>query len=88
MLFEINTAYCSRCKSFVSVFDSINDGFSSTEINCSDCGKILFFIRSQVQYQYDTDLSIDDFEKYVKKENLKTKSKSKSKTLQIETNSA
>jgi hypothetical protein len=86
MLFEINTAYCSRCKSFVPVFDSINDGFSSTEINCSECGKILFVIRSEVQYQYDSDSSLENFEKYVNKENLKTKKKSK--TIRVETNSA
>jgi hypothetical protein len=85
MLFEINTAYCSRCKSFVPIFDSINEGFSSTEINCTQCGKILFVIRSEVQYQYDTDLSLEDFEKYVKRENLKTK---KSKTIHVETNTA
>ncbi|NPD89629.1 MAG: hypothetical protein HGN29_13000 [Asgard group archaeon] len=86
MLFEINSAYCSRCKSFVPVFDSINEGFSTTEINCSECGQILFVIRSEMQYQYDTDLSLENFEKYVKKENLKTKKKST--PLQIETNSA
>jgi hypothetical protein len=85
MLFEINTAYCSRCKSFVHVFDSINVDFSSTEINCSECGKILFVIRSEVQYQYDNDMVLEDFEKYVKKENLKTK---KTKPMKIETNSA
>jgi len=86
MLFEINTAYCSRCKSFVNVFDSINEDFSSTEINCSECGKILFVIRSEVQYQYDNDLILDDFEKYVEKENLKTKKKTK--PMRVETNSA
>ena len=86
MLFEINTAYCSRCKNFVPVFDSINENFSSTEINCTICGKILFVIRSEVQYQYDTDLSLENFEKYVEEENLKTRKKSKK--IQVETNSA
>lgn len=86
MLFEINTAYCSRCKSFVPVFDSINEGFSSTEINCKQCGKILFVIRSEVQYQYDSDTSLESFEKYVKRENLKTKKQSK--PIHVETNSA
>jgi len=81
MLFEINTAYCSQCKSFVPVFDSLNINYSTTEINCTNCGKILFVIRSEMQYQYDSEMNLKDLEEYIKKENVKSSSKFKIKKL-------
>ena len=73
MLFDINTVYCTRCKKFVPVFDSINIDFSSTEIICEECGKILLVTRSERQFRLDTDyLELEDF---IRKENSK-KSKS------------
>ena len=73
MLCDINTVYCTTCKKFVSVFDSINIDFSSTEIICEECGKILLVTRSERQFRSDTDFK--ELEAFIRKENLK-KSKS------------
>ena len=73
MLYDINTVYCNRCKKFVPVFDSINIDFSSTEIICEECGKILLVTRSERQFRLDTNhVELEDF---IRKENSK-KSKS------------
>lgn len=69
MLLDINTVYCTRCKKFVSVFDSINIDFSSTEIICEECGKILLVTRSERQFRLDTDYL--ELEAFVRKENSK-----------------
>ena len=72
MLFEIDTSYCSRCKKFVQIFNAENINFSTTEINCIECGKILFVIRSEVQYEDDQSDNIEELEKFIHKENIKS----------------
>ncbi|MFW9853049.1 MAG: hypothetical protein ACFFDS_08905 [Candidatus Thorarchaeota archaeon] len=69
MIYDINTVYCNRCKKFVTVFDSINVDFSSTEIICEECGKILLVTRSERQFRLDTDF--EELEAFIHKENSK-----------------
>ncbi len=72
MLYEINSIYCSRCKEFTSIFDAMNPNFSSTELICSDCGKILVVMKTKMQTKFDSTFSSKQLENYIKKENQKT----------------
>ena len=72
MLYEINSVYCSRCKEFTQIFDAVNLNFSSTEIICSNCGKILMVMKTKLQTRYDTSFDSNKLENYIKKENQKT----------------
>jgi hypothetical protein len=72
MLYEINSVYCSRCKEFTSIFDATNLNFSSTELICSTCGKILLVMKTKMQTKFDSSFSSKQLENYVKKENQKT----------------
>jgi len=87
MLFEIDTAYCSRCKKFVPIFDAKNVNFSLTEINCNDCGKILFVMRSELQFEADNNNNIiEELEEFIRKENIKTSSNKRLRKLAVKTN--
>jgi len=72
MLYEINSVYCSRCKGFTQIFDAVNLNFSSTEIICSSCGKILLVMKTKMQTRFDTTFDSKKLDSYIKKENLKT----------------
>ncbi|MEE9409573.1 MAG: hypothetical protein V3V41_01445 [Candidatus Heimdallarchaeota archaeon] len=86
MIIEINTAYCSRCKEFVPIFNAENVNFSSTEINCSACGKILFVIRSEVQFGIDNENNMEELENFIRKENIKTAKNTKQKKYVVKSN--
>ena len=86
MLFEIDTAYCSRCKKFVPIFDAKNVSFSLTEINCNECGKILFVMRSELEYEPDDNDHIEELEEFIRKENIKTASNKRLRKYAVKTN--
>ncbi len=86
MLFEIDTAYCSRCKKFVPIFDAKNVNFSLTEINCNECGKILFVMRSELEFEADEINHIEELEEFIRKENIKTSSNKRLRKYTVETN--
>ncbi len=72
MLYEIDTIYCSRCQRYVTVFDAENEEFSTKEIICTDCGKILMVIRSSFQSKSDSTFLLKSLEKHIIRENIKT----------------
>lgn len=72
MLLEIGKVYCQRCKKFVPIFDSINIDFSTTEVNCSECGNILVVLRSERQFSTSNETEITALERYIRKENKKS----------------
>lgn len=72
MLYEINSVYCSRCKEFMQIFDAGNLNFSSTEIICSNCGKILLVMKTKMQTRFDSTFDSKKLDSYIKKENQKT----------------
>lgn len=77
MLYEIDTAFCSRCQRYVKIFDAENDEFSTKEIICSECGAILVAVRSENQTKIDSDILINSLDKYIRRENIKTDKKTK-----------
>ncbi len=72
MLYEIDTIYCSRCQRYVTVFDAENEEFSTKEIICTDCGKILMVIRSSFQSKHDSQFLLESLKKHILQENVKT----------------
>jgi DNA-directed RNA polymerase subunit RPC12/RpoP len=72
MLYEIDTIYCSRCLRYVNIFDAENEEFSTKELICVDCGKILMVVRSSFQSRNDSNFLIKSLEKHINRENVKT----------------
>ena len=72
MLYEIDTIYCSRCLRYVNIFDAENEEFSTKEIICTDCGKILMVIRSSFQSRNDSKFLLKSLDKHIIRENVKT----------------
>ena len=72
MLYEIDTIYCSRCLRYVNIFDAENEEFSTKEIICVDCGKILMVIRSSFQSRSDSKFLLRSLNKHIVQENVKT----------------
>ncbi|MCK4895893.1 MAG: hypothetical protein KAS47_03740 [Candidatus Heimdallarchaeota archaeon] len=72
MLYEIDTIYCSRCLRYVNIFDAENEEFSTKEIICIDCGKILMVVRSSFQSRNDTKFLLRSLDKHIVRENVKT----------------
>ena len=72
MLYEIDTVFCSRCQKYVSIFDAENEEFTTKEIICTDCGKILMVVRSSFQSKNDTTFLINSLKKHILQENIKT----------------
>ncbi|MCG3222981.1 MAG: hypothetical protein H7647_00835 [Candidatus Heimdallarchaeota archaeon] len=72
MLYEIDTIYCSRCLRYVNIFDAENEEFSTKELICVDCGKILMVVRSSFQSRNDSKFLIKSLEKHINRENVKT----------------
>ncbi len=72
MLYEIDTIYCSRCLRYVNIFDAENEEFSTKELICVDCGKILMVVRSSFQSKNDSKFLIKSLEKHINRENVKT----------------
>lgn len=77
MLYEIDTIYCSRCQKYVSIFDADNEEFSTKEIICSNCGKILMVVRSSLQTKNDPQYILKSLENHILRENIKTSKKLK-----------
>lgn len=88
MLYEINSVYCSRCKEFTSIFDAVNLNFSSTELICSECGKILVVMKTKMQTKFDATFNGKQLDSYVKKENQKTAKELSMNRVVVGTNTA
>ena len=88
MLLEIGKVYCQRCKKFVPIFDSINIDFSTTEVNCSECGNILVVLRSERQSSTNGENEINALEKYIRRENKKSGDNYKLRKALLGSNSA